>query len=248
MNVIVTGMGPAGYKEYGHRFLDTFDTFWPKHFPLICYIEELFPTKRAELRSVWSCDGASEFVKRHKDNPVHGGRAPNPRWPQKDIGKPYSFRFDAVKFFRQIMIPNHAAGLLPDGTILTWLDADVVTYRAIPHDLLENLIGDSDLSYLGRKRTHSEIGYWSVKLNPKTRAFLKDMADVYRTDAVFKLKEWHSAYVFDQCRHRFEAEGGKSKNLTPDGFGHVWFQSPLGGFADHLKGRRKQSERSAERV
>jgi hypothetical protein len=71
--------------------------------------------------------------------------------------------------------------------LLVWLDGDVETTRDVPVDLVEQLLGAAEICYLGRARGHSEIGFWAVRLNPRTRKFLHDIAEVYRTDLVFKL-------------------------------------------------------------
>jgi hypothetical protein len=68
-------------------------------------------------------------------------------------------------------------------------------------------------------------------------------AEVWERDEVFALPEWHSAFVFDHCRSKFSL---RERNLTPNGTGHVWFQSPLAKYLDHLKGNRKTMQRSPE--
>ena len=265
MTTVITGWSPKGFVEYGFRFVETFHKHWPADVNLISYTEERVDLPRGECRSLWDCVGAREFYERHKDNREHSGREPNALWRQKDTDKSYSWRFDTLKWFRQCLIPNGAAGTLPDGELMIWLDADVVTLRDVPVDFVEGLIGDADLVYLGRKNTHSEIGFWAVRLNARTRDFLKHFADMYRGGAepraigsplagivdVFDLPEWHSAYVFDRVREDHETlDAGfdiAAHDLTPGGRGHVWHSSPLTLYTDHLKGNRKQIGFSPER-
>jgi hypothetical protein len=113
-------------------------------------------------------------------------------------------------------------------------------------------LGAHDLCYLGRQGMHTELGFWAVRLNEATRRFLAHFAEMFRSDAVFNLPEWHSAYVFDHVRRFHETDRQypiRTLNLTLRGQGHVWFQSPLGRYTDHLKGdRRKQAGRSLERA
>jgi hypothetical protein len=251
MTVIVTGFSPKGYLEYGSNFLGTFDKHWPKSASLLCFTEIEVPIPRKGSRSLWSCDGAAEFVQRHEKNLAAHGRVPNKYWRPKHIYNGYHFAFDAVKFCKQCFIPEKAASELPDGTVMAWIDADVVTFSAIPEGFVEQLLGDADLCYLGRPGTHSEIGFWAVRLNDRTRDFLAHLADIYRTDEIFSIQEWHSAFAFDHVRVKHEKAGQlRTKNLSPpNGRAHVWFQTVLGKYMDHLKGdRRKKLGRSPERV
>lgn len=246
---ICTGFGPAGFASYGQKFLDGFNKYWPKENQLVAYTEEPIEMSRGICRSLWDCDGAKDFFERNKDIPERSGRAFIPGWLPKEEAKGYGWRWDALKFFRQCMIPEHAAQQLPDDDILVWLDGDVFTFETLPGRFIEKLIAKNDLIYLGRQRG-SEIGFWAVRLNAKTRQFLFSFAEIYRSEYVFKLPEWHSAYVFDYCRQRFEREGGVSQNIVftharPSG-GHIWMHSPLVNYTDHVKGKRKAAGYSLE--
>jgi hypothetical protein len=245
---VVTGWHPEGYTEYGRNFLETFDRHWPKDIQLQYYVEsDIIEAPRGYCITLWACGGLNEFLKRHKDDPVKNGRAPNKAWRPKEYRSGYSFRFDAVKFCKQCFIPRQAAVMVRDGDILVWLDADVLTHADVPPGLIEDMLGPNDLCYFGRAPYHSDIGFWAIRMSPATRSFLNALAETYQNDTVFGLPEWHSAYVFDWVRERFQATGGKVKNVTPGGRGHVWFQSPLGKYSDHLKGKRKAMGRSPER-
>lgn len=253
---VCSGFHPAGLELYGRRFVETFDKHWPKNIRLLVYTEQRAgvakPTARRTIieRSLSQCDGVQAFIDRHKDIAEHCGRKAVPRWKAKEQAAGYSFRFDAVKFCKQLFIPEHAGADLPDGDILAWSDADVVSFADVPDGFVEGLLAGADLAFLGRGEKHSEIGFWAIRLGSGngTRPFLRTLADMYRHDFVFDLPEWHSAYVFDACRREFEKHGGKSRDLTPGGRGHVWFQSPLCQYTDHLKGDRKVAGRSKERA
>lgn len=242
---VVTGFSPKGYQEYGRRFVDTFTKHWPKEIELRTYVEEPILLPRGTAHLLWSCNGAEEFIARHRDDPEKNGRAPNDRWKERHRRFPYNFRFDAVKFCRQCFIPEHASLDMSDGDLLVWFDGDVVTESSPPKAFLDELIGEYDLSFLGRRGTHSEIGYWSVRLNARSREFVRLFADLWRSDLVFDLPEWHSAFVFDHCRKVLSI---RERNLTPHGTGHVWFQSPLARYTDHCKGNRKALGYSPEKT
>jgi Holliday junction resolvase-like predicted endonuclease len=235
---VCSGCHPRGLLEYGLAFLQTFDRHWPTDIDLKFYTEKPIQVPRGECRSLWDCDGAKAFADRHAQNIAAHGRAEHYLRP-KEQRAGYSYRFDAVKFFKQLMIPEHAAKDMADGDILIWLDADVISHADVPVEMIEGLLSKTDLVYLGRQNFHPDIAFWAVRLNPSTRMFLTSCASMYRSDAVLRLPEWHSAYVWDHCRGRYEAAGGRARNLTPLGRGAVWLQSPLYPYSVHLKGKLK---------
>lgn len=255
MTTICSGFSPAGYTEYGRNFLDTFDRYWAPSIKLMCYVEtkgDQIQMPRGSYRSLWNCSGVAEFISKYKDNKAANGREPNKHWRDKHIRLGYNFAFDAVKFCRQCFIPEEASCWLPDGELLAWSDADVLTLRPVPENFVEQLLGDGDICYLGREGTHSEIGFWAVRLNHKTRNFLTHFANMFRTEEVFKLDAWHSAYVFDYVLKKHVAAGALVPiNLSPRGVvgnKHVWHQTILGHYLDHLKGDyRKRMGQSPER-
>jgi hypothetical protein len=253
---VCTGWSPAGWLEYGRRFAETFDQYWPSDVELVVYGEEPVKLPRGEFRELRSIEGCAEFLERH-DNPIGRGRAPREdlraRWKPRELAAGYSYRFDAWKFCRQGFIPEAALRelmLAADPQLLLWLDADVYTHRHIPQAFLEELLPeDRELAYLGRGEKHSEIGFQLYRVDASDRAdrvgfMLSAFREIYASDEVFDLPEWHSAYVFDTARKR---TGILGHDLTPGGRGHVWHQSPLRMYTDHLKGDRKKAGRSHER-
>lgn len=238
MTVLVcSGFSPAGRKEYGESFLRTFDKFWPKSVELRVYVEDPTPMPRDAYRLLWNIPGAREFHLQHANNADCQGRVPHGNWKDAEKSKGYSFRHDAYKFWKQMLIPNQAAKELQEGDVLCWLDADVETTAPVPEGEIERLLGDAEVCYLGRARQHSEIGFWAVRINPQTRAFLDNIAKMYTTGEVFGLSEWHSAFVWDHVRNGMRL---KERNLCgPQAHGHVWPQSPLARWSVHHKGPRK---------
>jgi hypothetical protein len=240
---IVSGWHPQGWLEYAHRFVETFDRHWPASVSLIAYTEEPVPMPRGECRSLWDIPGAREFYARHKDNPVSCGTGPHRNWLPKDHRRGHSWRFDAVRFFKQLIIPQDASLGLPDDDILVWLDADVVTFADVPEGFVESLLGKADLCYLGRNKG-SEIGFWAVRLNKRTRPFLANISSLYLDDRFVTLDQSHSAWIFDYARR---GSGMNMTDLTPGGRDHVWMLcKPLMSVCDHLKGNRKSYGHSPE--
>lgn len=234
--IVVTGWNDNGYEEYGRKFADTFAKYWPSNYKLLAYTETPVALPRGECRSLWDCHGVKDFIDKYKNDPVATGKKATKLWAQRLNGR-YNFRFDAVKFCRQIFIPLNASTLADSGDIIVWLDGDVVTFAKVPETYIEDTLGDYDLCYLGRKKHYPEIGFWACKNNVQGRAFMKSMVRMYRSGKVFELSEWHSAWVFNHCRMHLEGrEELRGLDMTPDGSGHVWFQSSLKDFSDHLKG------------
>lgn len=261
MLTVVTGWSPAGWIEYGRRFAESFDRYWPEDVDLVVYGEEPCKLPRGVFRELKEIPGCVEFLQQH-DNPIARGQEPHQdfekKWKLKHHKSGYNFRFDAWKFCRQAFIPFdafkrwHVQNLTGERELLCWLDGDVVTHSAIPRGFIENLLPENrDVAYLGRGEKHSEIGFQLYDVTgldvgeaPVVR-MLEIFSEIYRTGEVFKLKEWHSAYVFDEARRR---SGVDAHDLTPGGYGHVWHQSPLRAFTDHLKGKRKAKGKSDERI
>jgi hypothetical protein len=241
---VVTGWAPTGWDEYGRRFTETFDRHWPKSVDLISYVWEAQALPRGEAR-IMPAD-VQGFLYRHRENRKAAGKEYVQGWREKHIKSGYCFRFDALKFCQMAMYPWHAAQSVKDG-ILVWLDGDVVTNKNVPEGWVNRLLGPNSVAYLGRVGAHSEIGFTAYRL-PAALPLLKRFHDIYATDEVFTLPEWHSAYCFDIARREAERIGLRCLNLTPRGTGHVWMQSPLVEYTDHLKGKRKVLDASPERA
>lgn len=237
---VCSGFSPAGRKQYGDRFLRAFDRYWPKEVELRVYVEEPTPMPRGAERSLWSIPGALAFADRHRGNMAAQGKVARPCWKERERFTGYSFRTDAYKFWKQILIPQAAAQDMADGDLLVWLDGDVESTAPVPPDLVASLLGEAEVCYLGRCRGHSEIGFWAVRLDPRTRHFLARIAGVYTTDEVFSLPEWHSAYVWDHVRQR-QRPPLAERNICPEGVaGHVWPSTRLARYMRHDKGARKK--------
>ncbi len=246
---IVTSFSERGYHEYGFRFLEGFSHHVPGEIDLIVYAEHRFPVPdRVTVRPLFGIDLAADFIDQFKDDPLACGREPTPVWKQRDRDAGYSFRTDAVKFCRKVFAISDAAQRMLDGRpphLLVWMDADVITYQSVPADLFSDLLGDADAAYLGRDGAHSECGFLAFRL-PIALPLIMSWEHFYKSGNFLRAREWHDSYLFDLARE--EVPGLRYRNLTPGGHGHVWFQSPLGQYFDHLKGKRKASGISAERM
>jgi hypothetical protein len=234
---VCSGFSPTGRLQYGERFLRSFDRYWPRGVELQVWVEEPMPMPRGACRDLWAIPGAREFHERHRDDLRLHGRAPTAIWKDREIAAGYSFRTDAYKFWKQILIPEASSAGLDDGDILVWLDGDVETFAPVPEDLVPSALGSAEVAYLNRDPKHSEIGFWALRINPSTRLFLHHIALQYRTDRFLDLREWHSAFIWDHERRK---AGLIERSLCPPGSrGHVWPRTVLARCLRHDKGKRK---------
>lgn len=251
MTTIISGFHPGAYERYAKNFLETFDRYFPPEIAIHVWVEEnilkTWKGDRIHSHSLWDCQGQRTFIEQNKDILERNGRAPvEEKWTKRAYHhfarNGYSFRYDAVRFSRQLFIPEQAAKKLPDGEIMVWFDADVIAFDTVPVGFLERLIGFSDICTLGRDGVASDLGYWAIKLSPLTRRFVNALAECCRSGNIFSYDEWHSGYIFDRHVEKLVNWGAKHTRLTNVARGHVWFDCELGRYTDHLKGEKRKDD------
>lgn len=257
----VTTCSAQGYELYGRRLLTSFDRHWPDEVPLHVYAEGFEPDvpspRIVQHDLLGSCPDLLAFRERHADNPAANGRPRLPvrlvaNWRKlkvriRRVTEDDMFRWDAVRFAHKSFALFHAAAR-SDADVLFWLDADIVCFSDIPKSFLEQLVPDDCLvAYLARPN-HSECGIVGYNLrHPAMRTFLERFEKLYVNDLFFQEAEYHDAYLFDRLRRKFERYGHRSHDMA-EGAGlacrHVFVNSALGQYMDHLKGERKSRGRS----
>jgi len=246
MTSVVTSFSRNGLHEYGNVFIETFDAFWPAEVGLVLYVEHDMPVpasvcgRRIEVRQLDQVVSFQLFMKRYGSDPLYQGRVETPVWKSKDRVDGYSFRTDAAKFCRKVFAVQHAANQDHQQGVMAWIDADVRCLKPVPKMFLEALIGPTDCAFLGRERAHSECGFLIFRL-PQALPVIKAWAWSYASGMFAKEREWHDSYLFDLA-----CTGVVARNLTPGGKGHVWCDSPLALYMDHMKGLRKKLGYSPE--
>ena len=74
---------------------------------------------------------------------------------------------------------------------------------------------------------------------------MHDWQDYYNKDSLFKEIEYHDSYLFWQLVKKHQSTGMLTTNISeghPHRPGvHVFINSPLGEYMDHLKGKRKKT-------
>lgn len=248
--LFVTSFSPAGYEEYGRRFLDTFVKFWPSHALLAVFHEGQRPPvddPRIMYFNLLEDRDLQDFMVRFGgEAAAHGARKAN-----GEIVR--DFRFDAVRFAPKVFALT--SPILPTSSWRVWIDADVETVKPIPDAFFSKLLRDekSVAMYLGRPakvfRT-SECGFVAYRAGSEAgRQFLIDFRLNYTTGKVFDMPEWHDSFVFDVLRRAYEEVGCIFKDLAStyyaaiedpnfDDHGHPWPHTRLGEYLIHNKGPR----------
>ena len=75
---------------------------------------------------------------------------------------------------------------------------------------------------------------------------MKYWTEMYIHDTIFKELEWHDSYLFWQCVKRIAPADGQDIGKGAGAKGHhVFINSVLGGYIDHMKGKRKVKGKSS---
>lgn len=243
---VVTTFHPAGLEQYAQTMIDSFEQHWPKSVDLVAYAENCTPqvtrTKVVDLLS--ASPDLVEFKRRHKDNPVANGTiAKDTKVPFKDN----QFKWDAVRFSHKVFSVIHACTTI-DSDWVIWLDADSKTFRDIPESFLGEVCDFTSMAcYLGRReKYHSECGWVAYnRRHPELHNFMRDWKELYMSNRLFDLKEYHDSYVFDVLRRQYQSHGVYFHNLSPElpgkGPGHPFIASRLGEYMDHMKGSKRKA-------
>lgn len=253
----VTTCNASGYEQYGRDMIASFDRHWPADVVLHVYTEGFAPDRRS-ARVVYhdllaECPGLVAFKRRHADNPAAHGRAGRKRWRMEvewarpklrirrvDWGSGYCW--DAVRFSHKAFAIFHAARAVRSD-VLFWVDADIRVFADVPADFVAALMpADCLLGYLARPK-FSECGFVGYNLrHGAIGAFIDDFEELYDKDLLFRQREFHDSYLFDVIRRRFERRGCRTYDIGQGvgrESGHVFVNSPLGRYMDHMKGERK---------
>lgn len=235
--------------------MTTFDAFWPAEVALNVVSEDpaSLPAQytNASGREItfWDLrthDMARAFLERHEAHPWAKGLAPLPanvnstRWRGKTG---YSFTHDAYKFCKKVFAIDQVQ-TTDKYQKLYWVDGDTVTFAPIPLELLLRVLPDrAALSCLERPGYHSECGFVGYNLtHPSTKPFIGKFCELYVTDAVFELPEWHDSWIFDWLRSKLRTP---TYSIPHKSKTHPFINSELGRYMDHCKGNRKLKGRSS---
>lgn len=241
----VTSMSRSYYESTGHNMLLSFIENWPSSINLRIYHEDNLDENIQNLPIEYSDryqlvdlrenePNLIKFVNRHKN--------------RADQQNPLELHLGAVRFsYKTFSIFNAAEH--SDADYLIWIDADTFTHSKVTHSFLRTLTDPLKyLTYLGRDNNYSECGFVIYNLkHPAHSAFFDTWRHLYESDELFKLHQWHDSFVFDRIRDVFEKDN-KVENINLSQWGkdydHVFINSILGEYMDHMKGPRKNHGKS----
>ena len=249
---VVTGWAAEGWGVYGARFVAGW-RYWPGEVGLLVCHQGPVPGMRlppgAGAVDILEVPEYAAFFERHGADPVACGRERRPgcHWKPQAAARGYNFRFDAVKWARQVFAIVHGALGAPARRTF-WIDGDVETFAPVPLGVLDGLLpgppaealakaGGVYTAYFGRRNYHPDIGVLGFRGDHGDHArFMAAWRELYLSGRVFGLEEWHSAWTFDHVRrelgvpgHDYNARGGRG----------ACTDSVLGAFMVHHKGQRK---------
>jgi hypothetical protein len=219
--VAVTTYAERHWEQHARRCVETFHQHW-QGVPMLQYRDA-----DLEAASPW----LAAFKRRHAHRPTA------------------DYRMDAVRFAHKVAAIDlcNQMGEVERIDALIWIDADCVTHADVTPVWLETLLRDGDFAYLRRTMKYPECGFMIFRRNERGLAFIDAIIRQYRTDALFKLPEWHDSFVIDHVRAQRERIG-MLRCVSLSGSGerthHPLINGPLGAKLDHLKGPRKADGRS----
>lgn len=213
---IVTSFSRDGYERYGRDFIESCGNL---PYDVTVYSEDDLPIPHKKL-----------------DDPVHL------EFLKRRPGDPPDYRFQAKRFSYKTFSVLASKG---EGRLI-WLDADVKVFGKVPAKFLDDFLPKGVYTaYLGREKMHSECGFVIYdRSHPVHEKFMSAWRNLYETDGLFKLKEWHDSFVYDHLRTSLNVP---SINISGPGKSahHPFINSPLGKYMDHFKGNRKEKKRSS---
>lgn len=246
-HVVVTTFHEKGYRDYGKRCIETFLEHWPADIELLVYAEDVDVEERDSRLHVLDhgevLPHLLEFRNAFAGNPLANGVRSSGGVLKRD------YRWDAVRFSNKVFAVTDAIRryrTLADQLI--WLDADTVTHRDIPRSLVDRIAprGKQLAAYLNRS-IYPECGWVGYNLrHPEILTFAERFERTYTSGYFLAMKESHDSFVFWKIVQQMEQDReAKFKFLGSNRTkSHVFINSVLGGYLDHLKGDRKAAGKS----
>jgi hypothetical protein len=269
---VITSYKPGTWNAYAKRAVDSVLKYWPDDIIVAVYHEDqpqdVFEHPRVEWYDAHVVQPELlKFKNKHKDDPVANGELQEipggvrrPAELQKKGGldkNKGSFLWNAVRFSNKVFCVTHALKNSHGYDYIIWLDADTYTFRDMPKSFLENLLPkDTMITYLGRENPnlkdggkYPECGFVGYNMNnPEIKNLSNDWEKMYVTDEMFKLLEWTDCATLWYLAKKYQRE----KNIKINDIGywkgvkghHVFINSELGLYMDHMKGDRKEAGKS----
>lgn len=245
-HAVVTTFHSDGYNNYAQKCIESFIKYWPKEIKLYAVYENVDVKETADNLVILDQNQVNPqlqiFKNSFKDNPFANGIDP------KKQNKNPSYLWDAVRFSNKVFAITGIRNFIDsDVDQLIWLDADTVTHATIPIEFINGISpqGNQLTAYLNRP-IYPECGWVGYNMrHPMINDFLNRFENVYSSGEFLNMIESHDSYVFWQIMKEFESKGCEWLALGDNNNrGHVFINSGLGAYMDHLKGPRKAQGRS----
>jgi hypothetical protein len=233
-HVVVTSFTEAGYQKYGKNFIEGFRKFMPENVKLVVYYEGT--NLRDGWKSINEVANLQNWLRVIAPFQLFSGA----------LFDQYDIRYDA-RTNRVIFIQNHALRTFK-GKVF-WMDGDTHFHAPVPESFFDEVLPDDKLCcYLGREGWYdSETGFIGFNYkHPACENFLKIEENTLFSGIIFAQHAWWDMVVFDWSRKCFISQDPLLKDAfidmaadLPRATMHVYVNSVLGKYFDHLKGNRK---------
>lgn len=223
---IVSTFSDKGFEEYGKNFVESCKKFIDPNIEIVLYVDNasIEPVNNIKVLNLESTIPAITDFKTRNSH----------RTGFKD------FRWDGIRFAYKSYVMCHAS---KDYTadILIWLDADTEIIRKVDQDyLMKFLDPTSFVGYLGRKGA-PETGFLIFNMRHSgARAFFDKFEWYYNSDELYKLDQFHDAWVFQELKNEMSDSGIiKATSITPEGALKHPFNATFKDYMVHYKGDNK---------
>ena len=261
---VVTTFHPAGYVQYGKRFLESFAANVDKRIKLIVYAEDVVPdnpdpTRIEILNAKQALPKLNAFKERWKDDPKANGVPPDYIKARRPRDWHKEFKWHAIRFANKTYAVFDA--WKNNSGWIVWMDADTFVHSNWSYEEFKSLLPtNAYITYVGRgkgSQTWPECGFYGMNKNhPVCHSFMEDFENMYEDaeNGIFTLEEWHDSYVFGEIlkkykefpSHDYSADMYLREAKTGGG-GHPLINGPLGKWIDHMKGGRKSQGKSSKK-
>jgi len=243
-----TTFNASGYNEYGKKMLESFADRIPADMRIICYTDGFMPDfwhQNIEYRDLNATSKMLPNFKR-KFSQFEMARG---IIRKQDGTLLYNYNYDAIKFCHKVFCITHALQNI-ETRYAFWLDGDTLCKQPIPQGFFQSFLKNGEYTcYLGRNHMHSECGFVGYDTqHPQHKSFVQTYENIFNSGDIFALAAWHDCVAYDEMRKAFEkANLIKSNNISAHCADtmHVFVNTPLGQYMDHLKGPQRKAAGSS---
>jgi len=261
---VVTTFHPAGYSQYGKRFIESFAKRVDPRIKLLVYAENVKvdnpdPSRIKIFDQFEALPKLNAFKSKWSNVPKANGTPPDDIKARRPRDWNKAFKWDAVRFANKTYAVFDACERSKGWCV--WMDADTYVHSNWSYEEFIGLLpNNAYITYVGRgkgSQTWPECGFYGMNLNhPVCHSFLEEFERMYEDadNGIFTLEEWHDSYVFGEVlkkysefpSHDYSAEM-YLKEASTGGGGHPLINGPLGKWIDHMKGGRKDTGKSLKK-